>query len=97
MKILLAPEADQELSDATGHYAEVGSPELAAAFLAEFRRTVALIEHSPLLGAPWHTRYRRILMRRFPYSLIYVVEPDRLRILALAHHRRRPAYWSGRS
>jgi hypothetical protein len=35
-------------------------------------------------------------MRRFPYSLIYTVIGDEVRILAVAHHSRRPGYWRGR-
>jgi hypothetical protein len=30
---------------------------------------------------------------RFPYSIIYYVRGDELRVIALAHHRRRPEYW----
>jgi hypothetical protein len=36
-------------------------------------------------------------MRRFPYSLIYAALVDEIRILAVAHHSRRPGYWRDRS
>ncbi|MBK7425134.1 MAG: type II toxin-antitoxin system RelE/ParE family toxin [Propionivibrio sp.] len=39
---------------------------------------------------------RQYNFRRFPYSIIYQVTVEELRILAVAHHRRRPGYWSGR-
>ena len=35
-------------------------------------------------------------LRRFPFSLIYTVMGDQLRILAVAHHSRRPGYWRNR-
>ena len=39
---------------------------------------------------------RKILRKPFEYSLFYVIEPDRIRIVAVAHHRRDPGYWTGR-
>ena len=35
-------------------------------------------------------------MRRFPYSIIYRVEGDEVRILVAKHHSRHPEYWKGR-
>ena len=35
-------------------------------------------------------------MKHFPYSLVYTVSGDEIRILAVAHHSRRPGYWTGR-
>lgn len=32
-------------------------------------------------------------IRRFPYRIIYTVEPDGILILAYAHQRRQPGYW----
>jgi hypothetical protein len=39
---------------------------------------------------------RRVRLDRFPYSIVYRRSADVLVIIALAHHRRRPAYWRGR-
>ena len=39
---------------------------------------------------------RRVLLRRFPYRLVYLLEDEDLWVVALAHQRRRPAYWVGR-
>jgi len=33
---------------------------------------------------------------RFPYSLMYVVEPEELFVVAVAHQSKRPAYWADR-
>ncbi|MBT3222748.1 MAG: type II toxin-antitoxin system RelE/ParE family toxin [Proteobacteria bacterium] len=37
--------------------------------------------------------FRKCTMRRFPYSLFYVLEQDAVVVLAVAHSRRRPGYW----
>lgn len=39
---------------------------------------------------------RRMPVARFPYYLAYLVIDDGVRVLAIAHDRRRPAYWKGR-
>jgi len=39
---------------------------------------------------------RRRAVTRFPYHAIYLEAPPRLRILAIAHDRRKPGYWASR-
>jgi toxin ParE1/3/4 len=39
---------------------------------------------------------RRALLRRFPFSLVFIELEGEIRVLAFAHGRRRPAYWRGR-
>jgi hypothetical protein len=33
---------------------------------------------------------------RFPYAVLYSIVGERIRVIAVAHDRRRPFYWSGR-
>jgi hypothetical protein len=42
--------------------------------LAEFERLVELLLLHPGLGTLWLNGRRRLLMKRFPYSLIYTTE-----------------------
>jgi len=35
-------------------------------------------------------------MNRFPFSVVFVDTSDSVVVLALAHHRKKPDYWSGR-
>jgi toxin ParE1/3/4 len=58
--------------------------------------TVSLLLEHPGLGSPTVHGKRRVLMRRFPFALIYAVVDDEVRILAVAHASRRPGYWSER-
>lgn len=50
----------------------------------------------PGLGPVWRGTTRRFPLRRFPYSIIYQLKPDEIRVIALAHQSRRPGYWRGR-
>ena len=66
-------------------------------FLVEAEAAFARIDATPLAGSPWlHRRLpdgvRRMFLRSFPYSAVYILEP-RAVIVAVAHLRRRPGYW----
>ena len=36
---------------------------------------------------------RRLVLKRFPFALAYLVQGDRVVILAVAHTSREPMYW----
>ena len=41
--------------------------------------------------------YRYLVVKRFPYRLVYKEEGTEIVIYAVAHHKRRPEYWSRRT
>ncbi len=51
---------------------------------------------SLLPNVPRHLGIRRAGVHRFPYALLYFEQPEVVRVLAIAHERRRPGYWRGR-
>jgi len=90
------PLACDELVDGAVYYAKEGTVELAEDFIAEFERSIALLTEHPRIGTVWRGKFRRLPLRRFPYSIAYVIAEDVLRIVAVAHQRRHPGYWRGR-
>lgn len=66
---------------------------LGARLIEEVRRTIATLCAQPFMGKPMTSNLYRHALRGFPYSLIYRVSNSKLRIIAVAHHRRRPGYW----
>lgn len=92
------PAARSELLDAATYYEEQADG-LGGQFIDEAQRVAAVLEASPGLGAPvvGNDDLRRWPLRRFPYYMIYRASVDDLLILAVAHERRRPRYWSERS
>ena len=96
MKVVVAQAAQDELLSAVQFYADQGGTGLADALVNEFERATQLLTAQPLMGAPYVEGTRRIVLRRFPYNLVYDIQADVLRIIAIAHQRRRPGYWQAR-
>lgn len=46
---------------------------------------------------PGRPDIRMRVVRRYPYSIVYVVRGPNVVIIAVAHHRRRPGYWMDRT
>jgi hypothetical protein len=49
-----------------------------------------------MLDATIQPHFRRRLIHRFPYGLIYRIDPDEIIILATMHPHRHPDYWIDR-
>lgn len=96
MKLVIVPAALDELQAAANFYASHASRALADAFISEFERAAHLILSNPQLGPVWRNSRHRFALRRFPYHLIYQITLDELRIVAVAHQKRRPGYWRTR-
>jgi plasmid stabilization system protein ParE len=90
------PQAEAEFASATEFY-RAERPTLATEFAGELERAVEFVRVNPEAGTPIRGAIRRWLIRRFPYSVIYREEESQIYILAVAHQRRRPEYWSDRA
>lgn len=89
------PEADQELTDAALFYHRQAHG-LGGEFLDEVERTESFLAAFPLAGRPLRGAIRRYAVRRFPFDLIYETQEEEILVLALAHQRRKPGYWTSR-
>ena len=96
MNYWLHPEAQDDLRGAAQFYREQAGPALSQPFLAEFERSADVLLRYPSLEARWRHGTRRLVARSFPFSFIYTVVGDQVRILAVAQHSRRPGYWRSR-
>jgi len=90
------PEARAELREAARFYDDRAA-ELGDEFVAEVERAFRVIAERPAAGSPVLGGRRRVLLRRFPYAVVYRELPaGGIRVLAVGHLRRRPGYWRGR-
>lgn len=95
-EVRFAEEAEAEYTEALAWY-RACSGRAAVGFATAVEEMVEQIRESPERFPTIHTEdYRFALLARYPYSLIYrVVGPD-VRVVAVAHVRRRPGYWASR-
>ncbi|MCK6554836.1 type II toxin-antitoxin system RelE/ParE family toxin [Candidatus Binatia bacterium] len=66
-------------------------------FVAEIERALRLIVAFPNRWPRYGPRNRRVLVRRFPYSVVYLEKRGRLWGVAVAHAKRKPFYWVKRA
>lgn len=100
-RVRFGPEAAAEIEDAVRWY-EQRHAGLRLAFLAAVDGAIETIVRWPESGAPIPEAAADLLVRRarihrFPYHLAYLVIEDEIRVLAVAHDRRRPGYWKARA
>ncbi|MDO8542037.1 MAG: hypothetical protein Q7S40_16490 [Opitutaceae bacterium] len=57
------------------------------------RAATARIEGHPRAWPRLRGDVRKCVVEDFPYKLLYIIEPDRLHVVALMHGKRRPDYW----
>ena len=68
-------------------------------FIAVVDEALSMIGKKPLSCPLWRKDrdYRRKNVRRFPYSVFFTLAAEGVTIVAVAHQRRRPGYWVGRT
>jgi toxin ParE1/3/4 len=90
------PAATEEL-DAAGEWYDAQLPGLSLELFDSVEEAIELILQQP---AAWqrdsvvtNREIRRFVMRRFPFSIVFYVVDDIVRIVAIAHAKRKPGYW----
>jgi toxin ParE1/3/4 len=93
-------EADAEYR-AAGRWYENRRVGLGLEFFDAVDATLEQMVQRPRAGAPVKRvpvdlPVRRAPVKRFPYHVIYLEANAMIRVLAIAHDRRRPGYWKSR-
>ena len=96
MKYSLHDQAIVDIAAAQGYYLEHVGAQVAARFVSELDRVIHLLMANPGFGKPIARQRRIFPLKGFPYSLVYRVDGDELRILIVRHQRQRPSFASGR-
>jgi plasmid stabilization system protein ParE len=77
----------------SAEFYERRNPTLGEAFLSAVEATLPGIRRHPELGKAGRLGTRSWKIRRFPFRIVYLEQPDRFWIVAIAHLSRRPDYW----
>lgn len=92
--------ATNEAAEAAAWY-ERERPGLGAEFEQAIDRALDLLEEEvvplvPMPGVAGARGVKRLILRRFPFSVIVHVREREILVIAFAHHARRPGYWRAR-
>lgn len=95
MKLEFFPAAERELTEAAEYY-ESKLRGLGVEFVEELERVATVLTELPSLGERLDPIHRRVPFQRFPYAIIFRVDGEIIHIVAVAHRRRKPRYWTPR-
>lgn len=87
--------AEEEMTEASLFY-EAASSGLGKDFLDDVQQAIDRVCEYPQSGEVVASDLRRVLLHRFPFSIIYSVETNLILVISIAHHARRPGYWQSR-
>jgi plasmid stabilization system protein ParE len=99
-RVEFSAEAEEEL-DVAAVWFDEQRPGLGSEFLEAIEEILSLLTVWPRTGSiiedtPANLEIRRAPVSRFRFYVGYLVLDDRVRVLAVAHHHRKPGYWHQR-
>jgi len=99
-RLIVLDDAEEELIEAERWY-ERQRPGLGREFRSAIDEAMERLLKAPRAGAPIvnipvFIGARRILLKRFPYSIVFIEHDEDLWVVAFAHQHRRPGYWRER-
>ena len=89
------PVAEMELLREVAYYSKAQSG-AGVRFQAAVEAALARTSRHPLGGAPSFKETRSVLVKGFPFSIVYRASADEVLVVAVAPHRKRPQYWTDR-
>jgi plasmid stabilization system protein ParE len=93
--VVIQPEAENDLDEAF-QYLEEQQTSLGFQFLEAITNLVLILEENPLLFPKVHKEFRRAVVQRFGYNIIFKVVDFQVYILAIIHGSRSPERWKKR-
>jgi toxin ParE1/3/4 len=95
MRYVFHPEALAEYAEAVQYYVQQRA-EVAQVFINAVEDAIYRVREAPTRYATIDEDVRRCMTHKFPYGILYIIEPDYILILAVMHCSREPKYWKDR-
>ena len=92
MEVRFSSSAKWEVRGAAKYYEEEVEG-LGKAFLQELKRGIGEIKKYPLASRIIKANFRRHLLSRFPFGIIYEIQDETIFVAAVMHLKRKPGYW----
>jgi toxin ParE1/3/4 len=93
MRIAFTSAAAHEAEEAANWYWERSGDRVRSHLLAEIEHAREVLRDHPGIGTPGVRGTRKLPLGRFPYTLVYRIDGDTVRVLAFMHQSRKPEYW----
>lgn len=90
MRLEFHKQVASDISRIMDYYENVAGPELADEFYAELQIYFQKAADSPESYRVRERDLRRVNLNRFPYHFLFRLVGDRVRVLVVRHHKRRP-------
>lgn len=91
MKLIVHPQVIREIHRAADRYAKI-SRAMEDRFTGAVEHALNRVRQHPKLGVELTHGERRLLVKGFPYKLIYQLDESSIFVMAIAHHKRREGY-----
>ena len=95
-RLIIRPEAEADIQEAFNWYERRVSG-LGAEFLGAIDNAMSTIVSHPLQHPLIHRNACRVLTRRFPYQIFFVIADDVIVVVAVSHGARDPQSWKART
>jgi plasmid stabilization system protein ParE len=95
ISVRFLPPAEAELLHEIEYYSSARTG-TGVRFQAAVEAALERAARHPLGGAPSPKGTRSVLVKGFPFSVVYRANELELLVVAVAPHRRRPGYWMAR-
>ncbi|MBI2479754.1 MAG: type II toxin-antitoxin system RelE/ParE family toxin [Planctomycetia bacterium] len=96
MQVEFHPEATLELEESAAWYAEQ-SPVAAHGFAISVDRALKRISSDPDRYPKVDRLHRACNLARYPFQIVFRSDKSSITVIAIAHAKRRPGYWRGRT
>ncbi len=100
MRVKVSAEATEELIEAAVWY-ELEVPGLGDQLVDTFEQATAMLSEPnpplvPVVGEAAKLGAKRLILQRFPFSIVTIANNEMIIVVAFAHHARKPGYWHER-
>ena len=91
MRLAFHPLIASDISRIMEYYEDLAGQQLADEFYAELRAFFQKAADAPEAFSVREQDLRRVNLERFPYHFLFRMVGERVRILVVRHHKRRPS------
>jgi toxin ParE1/3/4 len=91
MRLEFHKQAASDISQIMDYYESAAGPELADEFYSELQACLQKAANHPETYSVRERDIRRVNLNRFPYHFLFRIVEDRVRVLVVRHHKRRPS------